>query len=249
MRGRSVKLSLPRRFMSDVCWTAHLIPLGFISGQINISPLMEARRASVSRPPITALLAKAFALVADEHPEFRSSYSPWPWPHLYEVPESVASIIMERDVYGEAAALPIIIKRVARRSIEDIAGEIEQFRTAPVEKVPHLRRLMGFSKLPLLVRRFLWYLAFNIGRQRPNYFGTFGITGLGQFGARITRAVSPISIILCPGPIQPDGSMEIVIGFDHRVFDGMVVAKAFGKIENALNGPIAEEVSPQVQKA
>jgi pyruvate/2-oxoglutarate dehydrogenase complex dihydrolipoamide acyltransferase (E2) component len=242
MRGRSVKLSLPRRFMSDVCWTAHLIPLGFITGQVDISPLIEARRASRSRPPITALLAKAFALVAEEHPEFRSSYSPWPRPHLYEVPESVASIIMERDVSGEAATLPIIIKRVARLSIVDIASEIEQFRTAPVDSVPHLRRLMRFSRLPVLIRRFLWYLAFNIGRQRPNYFGTFAISGLGQFGARITRAVSPVSIILCPGPIQPNGIVEIVIGFDHRVFDGMIVAKAFGKIENALNGPILEEI-------
>ena len=42
-------------------------------------------------------VAKAYAQVAAGSPPLRRVYSKLPWPHLYELPQSVASVIVERD--------------------------------------------------------------------------------------------------------------------------------------------------------
>ena len=47
--------------------------------------------------PWPVVFAKAYALVAAGSPPLRRVYVKLPWPHLYELPRSVASIIVERD--------------------------------------------------------------------------------------------------------------------------------------------------------
>ncbi len=93
----------------------------------------------------------------------------------------------------------------------------------------------------MLIRRAIWWLGMNIGRQRPNYFGTFGVSVLGSTGTSVVYPVSPWPVFVTYGPIAADGSVEVLLAFDHRVMDGAVVARAFGALEAALNGPVAEE--------
>jgi pyruvate/2-oxoglutarate dehydrogenase complex dihydrolipoamide acyltransferase (E2) component len=39
-----------------------------------------------------------------------------------------------------------------------------------------------------------------------------------------------------------DGHVNVRILYDHRVMDGATVARALGRFEEILNGPVAEEV-------
>ena len=62
---------------------------------INVAALVEPR--DQARIPWPVVFAKAYALVAAGSPPLRRVYVKLPWPRLYELPQSVASIIIERD--------------------------------------------------------------------------------------------------------------------------------------------------------
>ena len=47
-----------------------------------------------------------------------------------------------------------------------------------------VRRALAIARLPLPLRRLLIWLSLNIGRQVPNFMGTFAISALGSHGAR-----------------------------------------------------------------
>ena len=99
-----------------------------------------------------------------------------------------------------------------------------------------------FAQLPGILRRPLWWIAFNVGRQRANYFGTFVVSTVSHLG---TDAIHPLSLtpnFLTYGMIGTDGRVPLRIIFDHRVFDGVVVARVLARMEALLNGPILEEL-------
>ena len=95
MRGRRVVLSLPRRLLTNLSHLARGFPRATLVTRINVAALMEPR--DQARIPWPVVFAKAYALVAAGSPPLRRVYVKLPWPHLYELPQSVASIIVERD--------------------------------------------------------------------------------------------------------------------------------------------------------
>jgi hypothetical protein len=243
MRGRSIPLSRPRRIVADHCHFARKTPLGVIKRTIKIKPAMDARSTMTIRPGWTALFIKAFALVAHDTPAFRQAYVKLPWPQLYEYPMSIASLVVERPYQNEDALFLGRIKDPANRSIGEIGELISTAKTAPVESIRDFARALQFARLPMLLRRALWWLGLNIGRQRPNYFGTFGVSVLGGDGASVVYPVSPWTVFLSYGPIAANGDVDVLLAFDHRVMDGAVVSRAFAQIEAAMNGPVCEEIA------
>jgi hypothetical protein len=95
MRGHRVALSLPRRLLTNLSHLARGFPRATLVSRINVAALVEPR--GQARIPWPVVFAKAYALVAAESPPLRRVYVKLPWPHLYELPRSVASIIIERD--------------------------------------------------------------------------------------------------------------------------------------------------------
>ena len=242
MKGRWIRLSRARRIVADHSYFASRMPQGVLRQTINIAPIVKARAAAEPRPSWTSLFIKAFALVAQESPPLRQAYVTLPWPHIYEYPTSVASLVVERSFEGEDVIFIRRIKDPASRSIAEIGEVIQEAKTAPVESITDFRKGLQLARAPAFIRRLIWWLGMNIGRQRPNYFGTFGVSVLGGAGTLIIYPVSSWSVFVTYGPIAADGSVEIVLAFDHRGMDGAVVARAFKALEAALNGPIADEV-------
>ena len=181
--------------------------------------------------------------MAQESPPLRQAYVTLPWPHIYEYPTSVASLVVERSFEGEDVIFIRRIKDPAGRSLAEIGEVIQDAKTAPVETIADFRKGLQLAEPPTLVRRMIWWLGMNIGRQRPNYFGTFGMSVPGGAGTLSIYPVSSWSVFITYGPTAADGSVEIVLAFDHRGMDGAVVPRAFKAIEAALNRPIAEEVA------
>src|SRR5438309_3881004 len=94
--GRSIPLSLPRRFIGDLVHFAHQVPTVPVQRIINVKSL-EALRAQVEdRPSWCAMFTKAYAQVGVEFPELRRAYMSFPWARLYEHSENVASVAVER---------------------------------------------------------------------------------------------------------------------------------------------------------
>ena len=236
MHGRSIPLTTARTFVADLSHAAWKVPQGVIMRSINVSAVMAARKRMDKKPPLTAYFVKAWAEVARELPELRRTYVTLPWPRLYEHGTSIASLMIEREMQGEKVLFPARIKSPAERDLVEVAADIEAAVTQPIMAISRNRMSLRVSRLPLLVRRLIWWLAFNLPRQRQHYVGTFGVSVLGHLGTSILYPVSPTTTFLSYGPIAPDGMVDIMVGFDHRVMDGAVVAIAIGLLEEKLKG-------------
>lgn len=243
MRGKMIRLSVPRRMVGDLLYFASGIPTVPVQKRMSLGPLATARAACRKRPRWTTLFTKAYALMAREFPEFRRAYVKLPWPHLYEYPASNATVIIERDYHGEPGLFSISIKEPARQSLRDIGRQLEHASTAPVEDIKDFRRTIQFTRLPRALRRAFWWLCLNIGRQRGNYFGTFGVSVYSALQAESLHPLSPLTTLLNYGVMSDDGVLDVRVIYDHRVMDGATVARALARLEEILNSAIKDEVA------
>jgi hypothetical protein len=242
MRGRAIRLSVPRRIVVDLLYFARGVPTVPVQKRMSLGPLLAARAACRERPRWTVIFTKAYALMAREFPEFRRAYVKIPWPHFYEYPASNATVVIERDYRGEPGLFSISIKEPARQSLRDIGRQLEHASTAPVEDIKDFRRMMHFARLPRPLRRAFWWICLNIGRQRGNYFGTFGVSVYSALQAESLHPLSPLTTVLNYGVISSDGDVTVRIIYDHRVMDGATVARALARLEEILNTVVAEEL-------
>jgi hypothetical protein len=150
---------------------------------------------------------------------------------------------VERDYRGEKAVLSVRIKDPARRSVVEIAAAIRAGTTLPIEEIKDFRRSLAISSLPRPLRRLLWWVGLNVGRQRANYFGTFGVSVYSALGAESLHPLSPLTSTLNYGVFRPDGSLDVRLIYDHRVMDGATVARALGRLEEVLNTSLRDELS------
>ena len=71
-------------------------------------------------------------------------------------------------------------------------------------------------------------------------------------GARQTRNYSRITAsrfrcgIFMGGVIEPDGSVDVRLIYDHRVLDGTTVARALAELEETLNRELVNELRARV---
>lgn len=243
MRGGMIPLSVPRRMVVDLLYFGQAIPSVPVQRRMSLAPLVRARAACQDRPRWTALFAKAYALVAHDFPELRRAYVKLPWPMLYEYPRSNASIIIERDYGGEPCIFSIIIKDPAGRPLPEIGKILQHVSTAPIEEIKDFRRSIRIAKLPSGLRRVLWWIGLNFGRQRGNYFGTFSLSVYSALNAESLHPLSPLTAMLNYGVIDPDGAVNVRIMHDNRVMDEPTVGRALARMEAVLNTVVAEELN------
>jgi hypothetical protein len=242
MRGRRVRLSTMRRFVGDLVRAARSIPSIPVQRRIQVGAVVAARSLCRERPPWPVIFMKAFAQVAAATPELRRAYVKFPSPHLYEYPISVASIAVERDYQGEKVVFTGKVKDPASLPLEELSRILQSMRETPLEQIKDFRRLQKISDLPWPVRRALWWLAMNIGRQRANFLGTFGISVYSSMGAESLHPLSPTTTLVNYDRIGSDGTVNVRIVYDHRVMDGASVARVLTNLETQLAGPIQTEL-------
>ena len=95
--------------------------------------------------------------------------------------------------------------------------------------------------LPIPIVLLMW-LGLNIGRQRPNYFGTFCFTDLSPLGTESLRPLFPATVTLYYGTISEEGAVVFRAAYDHRALDGATMARALTRLEQLLNGVVAGEL-------
>lgn len=245
MDGKRIRLSPPRRLITDIMRLAATVPGVPVERLMDLSAVIAARRALSNRPPWVGIFAKAMALTAQELPELRRTFMKWPWPHLYEYGDSVAAITIDREYRGEPCVAVRIIKEVASLPLDVIAGMIHDAKKLPMEQFPEFKRAMTIARLPGILRRPAMWLAYNLPRQRANHFGTISVTAVSFLGADALHLPNPTTSLLTFGVFRPDGRVPMRITMDHRVFDGMEIAKIMARLEAILNGPILEELRSQ----
>jgi len=242
MRGKRIRLSPMRRFVCDLMRASKSAPTVPVQRRMHLANVIAARAAHPSRPSWSAIFIKAYAKVASEMQELRRAYVKLPWPHIYEYPANVASLAIKREYAGEDVVFIGRIKNPDRIPLIEASRIVRDLQTMPVLDCKDFRRELRVSRLPWPFRGLLWWLGLNIGRQRGNYFGTFAISAYSALGAESLHPLSPITTTITYGVIDPDGSVDVRIIYDHRVTDGVTIARALEKLEDELTTDICDEL-------
>jgi hypothetical protein len=242
-RGRSIPLSLPRRWIGDMLHFAMKVPLVAAERTLRIRTLVEARRATPFAPSWYATMFKAFAMVSERIPELRRAYMPFPWPHFYEHPFSVGSVVITREYEGEPATFLCPVLHPERLPLTKLHDKLQSLQNDPVEKHGSMRRLIRTSKLPRPIRRLFWATGLYLsGSLRAGNFGTFSInTNAKGRGIRTLQFVTPLTSVFYFGLPSNEGSMDTQLAFDHRVFDGATAYRIGSELESVLNRDLAAE--------
>lgn len=242
MRGTPKTISLRRRLICDLMHASMGIPFVSLSRSLHIRPVVEARAGTTAPAGWAAIFVKAFALVARDEPILRTVYVKWPWPALYELPKSVATVAIARVEEGEECVLPQRIAAPEALSLAAVDAEIRRGKTAPVEDVRMFRKIMRATRLPLPLRRLCWAIGLNFGRQRGNWFGSFAVSSVAAYGGGELHPITPGPFILSYGLVEPDQTIHVAIRWDHRVTDAAPIARVLTRLEQVLNTEIAAEL-------
>ena len=242
MRGTVRKISMPRRLIADLMHASMGVPFVSLARPLDIRQLIDARALASQPPGWAAIFVKAFSLVAKEQPVLRTLYAKWPWPSFYELPRSIAMIAIARVENGEDCVLPQRITAPDMLPLSEIEALIRHAKEAPISEVPAFRKMLRATRLPLPLRRLIWLIGLNFGRQRANYFGSFGVTSVAAYGAGELHALSPGPFIVSYGVVGPEPTIDVVIRWDHRVADAALIAKTLTRLEQVLNTEIAVEL-------
>ncbi len=249
MRGKTRKISLPRRLIDDLMHASRGVPFVSLTRSLDIGPLLEARAAAAAPAGWAAIFVKAFSIVANEQPVLRTLWAKWPWPSLYELPISTAMVAIARVQDGEDCVLPQPVAAADTMPLSDIDAQIRYAKHAPVDEVPMFRKVMRATRLPWPLRRLSWLIGLNFGRQHANYFGTFVVTAVAAYGGGELHALTPGPFILSYGVAEGDRTIRVVIKWDHRVTDAAVIAKTMSRLEQVLNTEISAELRGHRQGA
>lgn len=241
--GHNLSLSLSRRLVCDLMHFSQKVPMVMGERRLKLKALVEARKSVKPRPTWCAILTKAWALTAVRRPELRRCYLPFPWPHLYEHPESVASLTVDRSVDGEDALFFAHLSAPERRTFSVLDAAIRFAQEAPVETITAFRRSLKFTRLPRPLRRLLWAFGLYVsGPERARYFGTFGIIPTGAARFRSLHLLSPLTSTITYDTFNDDGSLDMRMAADHRVLDGVAGGRCLGELESILNTEILAEL-------
>jgi hypothetical protein len=249
VRGRSIPLSLPRRWIGDLLHFASKVPTVPVARRIDVRAVADARAQLERRPSWAAIFTRAYGLVASEVPELRRYYLSMPWPHLYEFPYSIASVAIERDWNGENAVFFAHLRSPETQTIDSIDRLLRDYKERPVKDFGLFRRALQIAKYPRWLRRFVWWYGLNVqGHKRAKRLGTFGVSVYSGLGSESLHPLSPLTTTLNWGVIE-NGSVTVRVIYDHRVMDGGTIARAQGRLEEVMNHEIVEEMKSLYAKA
>jgi hypothetical protein len=239
---------VPRRLIADLMHASSRVPFVSLRRTLDIRPLLEARAMAAQPPGWAAIFVKAFYLVAKDQPVLRTLYLKWPWARLYELPRSIAMVTIARVEDGEDCVLMQRISAADENPLSEVDAAIRYAKDAPVAKVPAFRKMLRAAALPLPLRRLVWQFGLNVGRQRANYFGSFGVTSAAAYGGGELHALSPGPYIISYDVVRPGQTIDVMIRWDHRVADAALIARTLSRLEQVLNTEIAAELRGQRQQ-
>ncbi len=242
-KGRRLPVPPVRRLLTDLMHFSLKTPTVICQRQMQLAPVVAAREACQVRPSWTAIFAKAFSLVARDRPVLRRVFITFPRVCVYEHPCSSVSFTVERSIDGEDSALLGHYQEPEAKSLDDFTDYIRRCQTQPLEAFGDYRRARRLARVPTYLRRWLWWAFLNaLGGPRARMFGTFGVTSTASAGGGMLQILSVLTSTLHYGLFEPDGSLDMRLTFDHRVYDGATAARTLVELERCLLSEVKEEL-------
>ena len=242
VKRRRFLIPRSRRLTCDVLHFHKQVPLCPHHRSIHLGLLDTLRKSVPQRISWPVLFLKAYGLLARECPAFRQTWMPFPWPSIYEHDSSVGMLAIHRDYEGESWLFWGRFHSPESTSLIDLQQQLDRYQTAPVKET--FKRYLQLSAIPNPIRRFLWWYNLNMsGSARSRRAGTFFMSTLSGRGAEIDMPPSFQTGVISYGPMDTQGRSRVTIAYDHRLMDGLLVADGLKRIEQILNGVLADELS------
>ncbi len=242
-RGRTLSLPRNRRLVLDICAAARSVPAFPVERTLKLSSVATARQASKVRISWVTLFLRAYGLAGVEIPELRQVYSKYPWPRLYEHPESIASISIHRD--DPDGGKRLIWARIAgpeNRSLLEIQKALDHAVHGPLTEV--FKDGMRMERVPTPLRRLSWWLGMNWqGRQKAKKIGTCSISTLASEDTLNRGHPLIVTSSIAYSRCDELGNCLVTLLCDHRVLDGMLASHALHRIEHHLLHQCLDELS------
>ena len=159
---RKRPLSLGRRMLCDYLHFSGRGQTAAAERLMQLADVVAARCAASPRPSWGAIMTKAFALAARNHPPMRSAYFSFPWGHIGEYESQIASVIVDRRVGDEDVIFLAPLVRPEEQSLQALDAHLRRYKEEPVETFRAFREAMLLGRLPGVLRRFLWWLSLNV---------------------------------------------------------------------------------------
>jgi hypothetical protein len=247
-RPRRLALPRSRRLTMDVLHYNRRVATCAHDRRFDLSRVAELRSRLPIRISWSLLFIKAFAIVASRRNVLRQAYVSWPWPHVIELPHSVAMMATHREYLDQRWVFWSRFSRPEQRSLIDMQRALDKYLTEPVKKA--FLRQFQLSYLPTFARRCIWWWLLNVaGWKRAKLIGTFFLTTLSGKGVEIQDPPSFHTSNLTYGPLDEHGCCRVTFSYDHRLMDGAYVADCLIEWEAALNGEIAQELEQLIAAA
>ncbi|NBR06968.1 MAG: hypothetical protein EBT92_14560 [Planctomycetes bacterium] len=245
-KGIKIPVHWTRTLISDIVHYATKVPLCTIEKQINIEAVQIAKSTTLKRIGWTSVFTKAMGLASVEFNELRQSWMPFPFAHLYQHPFPIASVAINRIIENKEAVIFGMIQKPEEKPLTEITDSLHYFKDSSIDSVSLLKRMRRTSKFPWPIRAIIWnYGLYLSGYCKAKNFGTFSVSSVSQLNSNTIQLLTPLTSALNYGPISNNGDCIIRLTFDHRVMDGLTVAKILSYIEQTINSSIREEVENQ----
>lgn len=240
-KSRRFLVPRSRRLTCDVLHFHKQVPLCSHHLQCHLGALDAIRKACPTRISWPVLFLKAFALMARETPVFRQTWMSFPWPSIYQHDSSTGVLAVQREYLGEPWLFWGRFKSPEDQPLAGIQWQLDRYQQQPVEQI--FKRYLQLSLIPNPFRRFLWWCNLQLsGTMRAKRVGTFFLSTLASRGVEIDCPPSFQTGVLSYGPIDPQGQSRVTLAYDHRLMDGQLVANSLLRIEQILNGVLANEL-------
>jgi hypothetical protein len=200
-----------------------------------------ARREAEVRIGWAAIFLKAYALVAGETPALRSWLAGRFRQRLATSSENMAVLAINRGDGGDDRLFFARLARPEATPLPLLQESIDRFLTRPVDEV--FKRQLQLEGVPGWLRRTIlrWNMR-STSPKRVTRIGTFTLSTLAGFSATNRFHPTICTTSLSYGPLDGDGRCLVTVIADHRVLDGVAVAKSLARLEEVLATRIATEL-------
>ena len=230
-----------RGCVNDIATLALDIPLFPVDRLMWLDAVATARRAAEVRIGWAAIFLKAYALVAGETPALRSWLAGRFRQRLATSSENMAVLAINRGDGGDDRLFFARLARPEATPLPLLQESIDRFLTRPVDEV--FKRQLQLEGVPGWLRRtILRWNMLSRSPKRVTRIGTFTLSTLAGFSATNRFHPTICTTSLSYGPLDGDGRCLVTVIADHRVLDGVAVAKSLARLEEVLATRIATEL-------
>ena len=210
---------------------------------MRLAEVIEARQHAVPQPSWAAIMTKAFALAAREHPQMRQAFLEFPWGHIGEFEYQVGTVVITRRVGNEDIVFFARLPEPEKRSLRELDDLIRFHQQVPLDKCGATRIVLSHCAAAAFAKPIFVVAGVRVlPRERVRLFGTFTVSTTAPFGTKslvVPTVGSPVEHF---GAINEAGEMPVNLVIDHRIMDGAVVGFTLMEMEQVLRYEIRDEL-------